>query len=250
MSTRPYVSPSTGTRIRAVLFDVFGTVVDWRTGIIKDVGTFAADHRLDLNAERFADDWRGLYQPALEAVRSGSRPYTPLDVLHRESLERVLKDHNVDPQALAEDNVERLNRAWHRLPAWPDSVSGLTAIRRSYVVGPLSNGNTSLLLNMAKQAGLPWDVIIGSDLTGAYKPAPAAYLRTAGILGMAAGELMLAAAHNTDLDAAQQAGLATAFISRPTEHGPAQASDLAPTGSWDIVATSIGDLASQLSGQR
>jgi len=250
MSTRPYVSPSTGTRIRAVLFDVFGTVVDWRTGIIKDVGAFAAAHRLDLNEEQFADDWRGLYQPAMEMVRSGSRPYTSLDVLHRESLERVLKDHNVDPQALTEDDVERLNRAWHRLPAWPDSVSGLTAIRRTYIIGPLSNGNTSLLLNMARYAGLPWDLIIGSDLTRAYKPAPAAYLRTAGILGMAAGEVMLAAAHNTDLDAAKRAGLATAFISRPTEHGPAKTSDLAPTGSWDIIAKSLVDLALQLSGQR
>jgi 2-haloacid dehalogenase len=250
MSTRPYVSPSTGTQIRAVLFDVFGTVVDWRTGIIKDVGTFAAAHRLDLNAEQFADDWRGLYQPAMEMVRSGSREYTQLDVLHRENLEQVLKDHDVDTQALTGDDVERLNRAWHRLPAWPDSVGGLTAIRRTYIVGPLSNGNTSLLLDMAKHAGLPWDVIIGSDLTRAYKPAPAAYLRTAEILGVAPGELMLAAAHNTDLDAAQRAGLATAFVSRPTEHGPAQASDLAPTGSWDILATSIDDLALQLSDQR
>jgi 2-haloacid dehalogenase len=250
MSTRPYVSPSTGTQIRAVLFDVFGTVVDWRTGIIKDVGTFAAAHGLNLNEEQFADDWRGLYQPAMETVRSGSRGYTYLDVLHRENLVRVLEDHGVDTQALTGDDVERLNRAWHRLPAWPDSVSGLTAIRRTYIVGPLSNGNTSLLLDMAKRAGLPWDVIIGSDLTRAYKPAPAAYLRTAEILGVAAGELMLAAAHNTDLDAAQHAGLATAFVCRPTEHGPAQVSDLAPTGSWDILATSIDDLAVQLSCQR
>jgi 2-haloacid dehalogenase len=243
MAFQPYSSPSTGCLVGAVLFDTFGTVVDWRTGIARQVAAFAAARGQDIDAEAFADDWRALYQPAMEAIRSGSREFATLDTLHRENLDQILRRHGFDPDRLDEGVLEELNKSWHRLPPWPDSVEGLTAIRRRYVVGPLSNGNTSLLLHMAKSAGLPWDVIIGSDLTRTYKPVPQAYLRTAEVLDLRPGEVMLAAAHNDDLFAAREAGLATAFVARPTEYGPGQVADLAPESDWDISASSITQLA-------
>jgi 2-haloacid dehalogenase len=246
MGFRPYRSSSTRHGVRAVLFDTFGTVVDWRTGVARQAGTFAAAHGEELDAEAFADEWRALYQPALEAVRSGRRSFATLDALHRENLDQVLRGHGFDPERLGRETVDELNKCWHRLPPWPDSVEGLAAIRRRYIVGPLSNGNTSLLLDMAKNAGLPWDVIIGSDMTRTYKPLPQAYLRTAEFLDLKPGEVMLAAAHNADLHAAREAGLATAFIARPTEYGPDQVADLAPEAGWDLSASSIPELAGGL----
>lgn len=243
MRFQPYRSPSTGWEVRAVLFDTFGTVVDWRTGIARQVSAFAAARARDLDAAVFADDWRALYQPAMEAIRSGSRKFATLDTLHRENLDQVLRRHGFDPDELDPAALEELNRSWHRLPPWPDSVEGLAAVRRGYIVGPLSNGNTSLLLDMARNAGLPWDVIIGSDMTRTYKPLPAAYLRTAEFLDLKPGEVMLAAAHNNDLHAAREAGLATAFIARPTEYGPGQVADLAPESDWDLSTSSIIELA-------
>lgn len=246
MSFQPYRSPSTRRPLRAVLFDTFGTVVDWRTGIARDVAAFASEQGVVLDADAFADHWRALYQPAMEAVRTGQRSFTKLDTLHRENLVQALRQHGIDPDQVSRESLEELNRSWHRLPAWPDSVEGLAAIRRRYIVGPLSNGNTSLLLDMARNAGLPWDVIIGSDMTGTYKPLPEAYLRTAGFLDLEPGEVMLAAAHNSDLRAARTAGLATAFVARPTEHSPRQGVDLAAEDDWDLVASSISELAVQL----
>ncbi|MFF2317515.1 haloacid dehalogenase type II [Arthrobacter sp. NPDC058097] len=246
MGFEPYRSPSTGRPVRAVLFDTFGTVVDWRTGVAREVAAFATAHGHTLDAHAFADHWRALYQPAMEAIRSGTRGFVTLDTLHRENLDQALRQHGVEPDRLDTAALEELNTSWHRLPAWPDSVEGLASIRRHYVVGPLSNGNTSLLLDMARNAGLPWDVIIGSDMTRTYKPLPHAYLRTAGFLDLEPGEVMLAAAHNSDLRAAREAGLATAFIARPTEHGPGQTADLAPEGDWDLVASSITELADRL----
>jgi 2-haloacid dehalogenase len=232
--------------VRAVLFDTFGTVVDWRSGVAREVAAFAAAHGDTFDAEAFADRWRALYQPAMEAIRSGQRSFTKLDTLHRENLNEALRQHGVNPEQVPRETLEELNNSWHRLPAWPDSVEGLAAIRRHYIVGPLSNGNTSLLLDMARNAGLPWDVIIGSDMTGTYKPLAQAYLRTAEFLDLEPGEVMLAAAHNSDLRAARAAGLATAFVARPTEHGPSQVADLAPEGDWDLAASSITELADQL----
>lgn len=246
MGFQPYRSPSTGRGVRAVLFDTFGTVVDWRTGVAREAAAFAAERGQELDAEAFADDWRALYQPALEAIRTGTREFATLDTLHRENLEQVLRRHGFDPEQLDAGTLEELNRSWHRLPPWPDSVEGLAAIRRRYIVGPLSNGNTSLLLDMARNAGLPWDVIIGSDMTRAYKPLPQAYLRTAEFLDLHPGEVMLAAAHNSDLQAARTAGLATAFIARPAEYGPGQTADLGPESDWDLAASSITELAGRL----
>ena len=246
MRFQPYRSPSTGRTVRAVLFDTFGTVVDWRTGVARDAAAFAAAHGHTLDAEAFADDWRALYQPAMEAIRSGTREFTTLDTLHRENLAQVLRRHGFDPERLGTEALEELNMSWHRLPPWPDSVEGLAAIRRRYIVGPLSNGNTSLLLGMARNAGQPWDVIIGSDMTRTYKPLPQAYLRTAEFLDLNPAEVMLAAAHNSDLHAAWKAGLATAFIARPTEYGRGQTADLAPASDWDVAVSSIPELAGVL----
>jgi 2-haloacid dehalogenase len=241
-----YIAPSTGRAVRAVLFDTFGTVVDWRSGIASAVAAFARSHRLTLDPEAFADAWRAQYQPSMERVRSGERPYVSLDALHRENLEPVLREQRVDPAAISAGDLDALADAWHFLPPWPDSVAGILAIKRDFIVGPLSNGNTALLVDMAKAAALGWDVILGSDIGRAYKPSPDAYLTPARFLGLEPGEVMLVAAHNADLASARQVGLATAYIPRPAELGPHQHRNQAPTGDWDAIATSITDLAGRL----
>ena len=246
MAGVPFRSPSTGRKIRAVLFDTFGTVVDWRTGIAAAVADYAARHELEVDAFAFADRWRARYRPSMGAILSGTREFVILDVLHRENLDFALRESGIDPTNHDAGELDELARAWHVLTPWPDSVPGLTALKTDYIIGPLSNGNTSLLLDMAKNAGIPWDVIIGSDINRKYKPDPQAYLRTAQFLGLHPGEVMLGAAHNDDLEAAHAVGLATAFILRSLEHGPHQSSDLAPTGSWDISATDITHLAALL----
>ncbi|MGK7868758.1 haloacid dehalogenase type II [Falsiroseomonas sp. E2-1-a20] len=232
--------------VKALLFDVFGTVVDWRSGVAREAAPFLAKHLPGVDPAGFADAWRRRYQPAMEQVRSGARPFVRLDVLHRENLEAVLRDHGLDPTGIAEAELDGLNRAWHRLDPWPDSVAGLHRLRSRFIIAPLSNGNIALLLNMAKRAGLPWDAILGSEVSQAFKPSPAAYLRTAEVLGLAPAQCMLVAAHNGDLAAARKTGFRTAFIPRPTEHGPGQDKDLAPAQDWDFVAESFPVLADQL----
>lgn len=241
-----FVPVSTGQTVKAVLFDVFGTVVDWRTGVAAAVRRFAAEHGLELDAEAFADAWRGKYVPGMRRVSSGERPFVPLDVLHRENLDGVLADLGLDAGRCGPAELDELNRAWHFLPPWPDSVAGITALKRNYTVGPLSNGNTSLLLDMAKAGGLPWDLILGSDVTKAYKPTTEAYLRPAALLGLEPGEIMLAAAHEADLAAARKAGLAAAFISRPLEQGPGVPGAGVATRPWDLSVSSITELADQM----
>ena len=243
-----YVAPSTGRPVRAVLFDVFGTVVDWRSGIAAAARSFAGRHGLELDSYALADSWRGQYLPAMGRVRSGARPFVSLDVLHRENLDDALRAAGLDPGAFDPAELDVLARAWHFLPPWPDSVAGITAIKRAgYIVGPLSNGNTALLLDMAKAAGLPWDLILGSDVSRAYKPDPEAYLRPAALLELAPAEVMLAAAHPADLTAARGAGLATAFIARPLEHGPRSAGGETAAGGWDLAGESITEIARFLS---
>jgi 2-haloacid dehalogenase len=244
-----YTSPSTGRAVRAVLFDTFGTVVDWRSGVSAAVGGFTARHGLTLDPAEFADAWRAQYGPSMENVRSGQRPYVSLDTLHRENLDLVLRAHDLDPAAFGPADLDALNQAWHYLPPWPDSVAGLSALKRDFIVGPMSNGHTALLLHMAKAGGLPWDLILGSDVTRAYKPSPQAYLAPPALLGLDPGEVMLAAAHSSDLAAARGCGLATAFIARPDERGPGRGGDTAAPGDWDVVTTSITDLARQLHGE-
>jgi len=237
---------STAQPVKAVLFDVFGTVVDWRTGVAAAVRRFAGEHRLELDADAFADAWRSRYVPGMRRVTTGERSFVPLDVLHRENLDGVLEDLGLDPGRFGPTALDELNRAWHLLPPWPDSVAGITALKRNYIVGPLSNGNTSLLLDMAKAGGLAWDVILGSDVSKAYKPAMEAYLRPAAMLGLEPGEIMLAAAHEADLAAARKAGLAAAFISRPLERGPGIPGVGVATKPWDLSVSSIAELADLL----
>src|SRR3990172_6218799 len=209
--------------VQALLFDVFGTVVDWRTSIIEDLSAFGAKKGIQADWAAFTDDWRGLYQPAMEEVRSGRRPWTILDVLHRESLETLLAKFAIS--GLSEADKDHINRVWHRLKPWPDAVDGLTRLKKRYIIGTLSNGNVGLLTRMAKNAGLPWDVVLGAETARAYKPLPQAYLASAALLNLEPSQVMLVAAHNNDLEAAAAAGLRTAFVARPTEHGPNQKVD-------------------------
>jgi 2-haloacid dehalogenase len=180
----------------------------------------------------------------MEVVRSGKRPWTILDALHRESLDAILPEFGLE--GLDEEERSDLARAWHRLDPWPDTVEGLARLKERFIISPLSNGNVALLVNMAKRAGIPWDLILSAETSRAYKPLPAAYLNAASMLGLEPGEVMMVAAHNNDLAAAQSCGLRTAFVPRPNEHGPKQQSDLAPTGDWDVVARSFVELAGKL----
>lgn len=242
-----FVSPSTGRAVSAVLFDTFGTIVDWRSGVARAAAEFAERHDLNLDPEAFADGWRGRYQPSMEPIRRGDRGYVPLDQLHLENLRGTLEEFGLDPDRLDAPQLADLNAAWERLDPWPDSVPGLTELGRHVITGPLSNANLALLLRMAMRAAIPWTVIIGSDATRAYKPDPQAYQGMAAMLRLDPGEVMLAAAHNSDLGAAQAAGLATAFFPRPTEHGPRQTTDLAADGPWDLVCADILDLSTHFS---
>jgi 2-haloacid dehalogenase len=230
--------------IKALGFDVFGTVVDWRTSIVREGEAFGRAHGVTADWVKFADAWRGLYQPMMNKVRHGEIGWTKLDDLHRMALDRLLADFGI--KGIAEADIDHLNRAWHRLDPWPDAVPGLTRLKTKYVLTTLSNGNVALMVNMAKRAGLPWDVILGAEPTRHYKPQREAYVGTAEYLGIRPDQLMLVAAHNGDLRAASGFGLRTAFVPRPTEHGPGQTKDLAPDGDWDVVAKDFVDLAGKL----
>jgi 2-haloacid dehalogenase len=227
--------------VQALLFDVFGTVVDWRSSIVEDLSKFGAAKGLKADWTAFADDWRDLYQPAMDEVREGRRPWTILDILHRESLDKLLVKHGVS--GLSEADKDHVNRAWHRLKPWPDAVEGLTRLKSRYIIGTLSNGNVGLLTRMAKHGRLPWDVILGAETARAYKPQPQAYLGSAELLNLQPGQVMLVAAHNGDLAAAAKVGLRTAFVTRPTEHGPHQGRDLKAERDWDVVTDSFTGLA-------
>ena len=228
--------------VKALLFDVFGTVVDWRSSVSRELANFGAQEGFDANWEKFADAWRAFYQPSMEEVRSGRRPWANLDTLHRESLKKLLGQFEIE--GLTEDQIERMNKVWHRLDPWPDTIPGLARLRARYTLATLSNGNIALLVNMAKRAGLPWDAVLGAEPALAYKPLPEAYLKTVQFLGLMPRQCMLVAAHNDDLEHADRAGLRTAFVPRPTEHGPTQTKDLRATGEWDVVAMSFTELAS------
>ena len=227
--------------VQALLFDVFGTVVDWRSSLIADLTAFGAARGINADWAAFTDEWRALYQPSMEAVRSGRRPWTILDILHRESLDELIAKHAI--AGLSEADRVHMNSAWHRLKPWPDVVAGLTRLKQRYIIGTLSNGNVGLLTRMAKSAGLPWDVVLGAETARAYKPQPQAYLEAARLLNLEPGQLMLVAAHNGDLAAASACGLATAFVARPGEYGPLQTVDFKAEGAWDIVADSFPGVA-------
>jgi 2-haloacid dehalogenase len=232
--------------VSALVFDVFGTVVDWRGGVAREAGPFLARYAPQVRAPDFADAWRRLYMPAMEEVRAGRRPFARLDVLHRENLDKVLAEFEINAADIAASELDELNLAWHRLDPWPDSVPGLERLKTRFIIAPLSNGNIRLMLDMAKRAKLPWDAILGAEVAQAYKPAPEAYLRTAEALMLRPSQICMVAAHNGDLAAARRCGMRTAFIPRPAEHGPGQKTDLAPEGDWDAVARNLQDLAAQL----
>jgi len=230
--------------VQALTFDVFGTVVDWRGSVARELAARFGPRGQQRDWPALADRWRALYQPAMEAVRSGRRPWVRLDDLHRENLEQMLAESDLG--GLDEAALEHLNRAWHRLDPWPDVVAGLVRLKRRYILATLSNGNVALMVNLARHGGLPWDAILGAEVAQAYKPLPAAYLRTADYLGLAPSACMMVAAHNGDLVAAGALGFRTAFVARPQEHGPTQTSDRSAAHAFDIVARDFGDLADQL----
>lgn len=233
-------------RVEALVFDMFGTVVDWRESIAEESSPFLAEHCPSVEPREFADLWRAEYQPSMERVRNGDRPFVRLDVLHRENLETVLEDLGTDPRSVSAQVLDELNLAWHRLDPWPDAVAGLTRLRKRFIIAPLSNANIRLALDVAKRARLPWDAVLGAEVAGAYKPDPNAYLRTAEILGLAPDQVAMVAAHNGDLAAAARLGLHTVFVTRPSEHGPAQTTDLTPEEDWDVIAADFEDLAEQI----
>jgi 2-haloacid dehalogenase len=230
--------------VKALTFDVFGTVVDWRTGITEEGRTIGRDKDIDTDWVAFADAWRAKYQPSMSRVRDGEVPWTNLDSLHRRSLEELLEEFGIT--SLDAREKDHLNRAWHRLPPWPDSVAGLTRLKKRYILATLSNGNVALLVNMAKHAGLPWDAVLGAEVARHYKPQPESYLKTAELLGLDPHECMLVAAHNGDLVAAAALGFRTAFVARPTEYGPNQNTDLKAEHDFDIVCESFIALADRL----
>ena len=227
--------------VRALCFDIFGTVVDWRTSIIREGQLL--QQRLDLQAQdwpAFADAWRAGYQPAMQEVRSGALPWTDIDGLHRRILNRLLAARGL---TLAEDDAAGFNRVWHRLIPWPDSVAGLYRLKQTRTITSLSNGNVALLVNMAKHAGLPWDTVLSAELFQHYKPDPEVYRGAARMLGLQPAQVMMVAAHPSDLRAAAACGLRTAYVPRPLEHGPGGWMEASTAGEFDVVAKDFLALA-------
>jgi 2-haloacid dehalogenase len=228
----------------AIVFDTFGTVVDWRSSLIADLSAYGSNRGVNADWPALVDAWRAAYQPSMNRVRKGELPWMTLDKLHRASLDRLVADFGIT--GLSEADLVHINLGWHRLHPWPDAVPGLTRLKSRFIIGPLSNGNVSLLLDMAKFASIPWDMIFGSDLFGHFKPDPETYLGVARLLDLRPDQVMMAAAHNGDLAAARSHGLLTAFFPRPAEYGPHQNRDHAAEQDWDIVATDIQDMAARL----
>jgi 2-haloacid dehalogenase len=227
--------------VRTLCFDVFGTVVDWRSSIAREAAAALGLRGVVVDWHEFADRWRERYQPAMEEVRSGRRPWVRLDDLHRENLLALLGELRIEGLSAAE--IDHLNRAWHRLDPWPDVVEGLSRLKRRYILATLSNGNVALMVNLAKHAGLSWDVILGAEVARAYKPQPEAYLAAAALLDLPPAACLMVAAHNGDLLAAAACGFRTAFVARPNEHGPCQRRDLRAEHTFDVVADDFVDLA-------
>jgi len=232
------------TGVKALVFDVFGTVVDWRSSVTAEVQELARRKNVTVDAAKFADAWRAGYGPSMNRVRTGELPWTRLDTLHRMTLDKILVDFGI--ASLTEAEKDTLNRAWHRLKPWPDSVSGLTRLKQKFIIAPLSNGNVALMTDMAKHAGLPWDCILGAELVRHYKPDREVYQSAADFLALQPGEVMMVAAHLGDLRAAKSVGLTTAFVTRPLEYGPNGRADLSPDASVDVSAKDFNDLASRL----
>ena len=231
------------TGIKALLFDVFGTLVDWRTSIAREVEATAARQRASVDALAFADAWRAQYQPSMEAIRNGREPFCTLDVLHRRNLDAILPRFGLD--RLDEPSRSELNLAWHRLDAWPDVTAGLARLRRAFRIAPCSNGNVSLMVDLARHNDFCWDAILGAEFARDFKPKPVVYLASARALDCAPDEAMMVAAHTSDLAAAAALGLRTAFVARPDEFGEGRG-EAQPGARVDVVAASLLDLADRL----
>ena len=230
--------------VKALTFDVFGTVVDWRSSIIREGQLLSARKGFEIDWGEFADNWRAGYGPAMNRVRNGELPWTKIDDLHRMILDELVIEHGL--VGLSEGELDDFNRAWHRLSPWPDTVAGLNRLKTKYVIATLSNGNVALLTNMAKNAGLPWDAVLSAELAKHYKPDPEAYLTAADLLGLSPEQVMMVAAHPGDLRAAAKTGLRTAYVVRPLEQGPGRIVSNNTTGEFDYTANDFLDLARQL----
>jgi 2-haloacid dehalogenase len=229
--------------VRALFFDVFGTLTDWRNSIAREAELALKPLGVNVDWLAFADAWRGEYQGAMDEVRFGRVPFCKLDVLHRQNLERILPRFNIS--GLAEDVLADLNLAWHRLEAWPDVPPGLARLKRKFMIAPCSNGNISLMVGIARRNNLPWDAILGSEIAHDYKPKPGVYLAACAAFDLPPAQCMMVAAHSKDLSHAAQTGLATAHVARPNEHGPGKG-ERTPTVPVDVTATSLDDLAAKL----
>jgi 2-haloacid dehalogenase len=231
--------------VKALVFDVFGTVVDWRTSLINDFTAWGEKRGIKADWTALVDGWRAVYTASMNEVRKHpERGYVILDVLHRRSLETLVGQLRIS--GLDDADLHYLTMGWHRLHGWPDSVAGLTRLKTKYIIGTLSNGNVALLTEMAKFARLPWDLILSAELFEHYKPDPETYLGAARLLCLPPEQVMMVAAHNYDLKNAQKHGLKTAFVARPTEYGPLQKIDFEATGNWDVVTKDFGELAAWL----
>ena len=230
-------------QVKALFFDVFGTLVDWRTSVAREAEAILKPRGHALDWLAFADAWRGEYQPAMEEIRSGRAPFVKLDVLHRKNLERILPRFGVAP--LPEATAQHLNLAWHRLDAWPDVAAGLTRLKKRFRLAPCSNGNIALMVDIARRNKFMWDAVLGSEIARDFKPKPAVYLMTAAALNLRPEEVMMCAAHSDDLRSAASNGLRTAHIARPGENGPGTG-ESAPRTPVDFAAKNMEDLAAQL----
>jgi 2-haloacid dehalogenase len=232
------------TEVKALLFDTFGTVMDWRTSIIRDFRAFGERKSLKIDWEAFVDDWKTAYRPGMDAVRSGKQPWTRVDRIYRTKLDEILPTYGL--ASLNESERDHLNRAWHRLNPWSDAIDGLRRLKTKYIIAPLSNSDLDCLVNMAKHASLPWDVLFCAELFHHYKPDPEVYLGAIVLLGLEPRQVMMVAAHNYDLRAARSHGMRTAFVPRPTEYGPNQKTDLKAEEDWHVIANDFGELASAM----
>ena len=237
-------------KVKALLFDVFGTVVDWRSGIANEVKKIANKNKIVINPNDFADAWRAEYQPAMEEIRKGNRSFTILDILHMENLKKISSRFGLDK--LSSDDFDLLVKAWHRLPGWPDSSEGLNKLKTKFIIATQSNGNIALMVNMAKYSNLNWDVILGAEVVGHYKPEPEAYLKACRTLHLNPEECMMVAAHDDDLKAASLQGMKTGYVHRPYEYGKDKLFDISEVNdykgdrSWDFISKDLNDLAYQL----
>ena len=229
--------------VKALFFDVFGTLADWRSGIAADTKRILSQHNKSTDWLAFADAWRGEYQPGMEEVRSGRIPFSKLDVLHRRNLERILPRFGL--QDLPEPVRAELNLAWHRLPAWPDVPAALARLRKKFRLAPVSNGNISLMADLARHNNFVWDAILGAEVAGDYKPKPRVYLAACKAFDFGPGHCLMVAAHSYDLQAAAECGLRTAHTARPDEYGPGTG-ETAPKVKVDYAAKNLADLADQL----